>query len=280
MTGPASARVRVALPEPVGDKDLRIYSYGVREWMPPGLMHRPRGTDEYLLMAFNHPVVVEWDGGLIEAPADSVIVWRPHMPHRYGSTERIWCHTWLHVDGATLQGWLSRVGLPLDRPLAPVEPRLLERCVLGLHDELAALPKPDVAILGNHLNTCIRQLARAVHGAGAGKLPARLLAVRHHLETRYAERITLAVLADLADCSVQHFCAEFRKHLGAAPIDYLIRLRLAQAQLLLRDRNMGVAEVAKAVGYDDYHHFTKLFRKRYGTPPSQVRGASRGSRSL
>jgi AraC family transcriptional regulator of arabinose operon len=275
-TGPASARVRVALPEPVGDGQLRIYSYGVREWMAPGLIHRPRGTDEYLLMAFNHAAEVEVDGALAPAPADSVIVWRPHMPHRYGHAERIWCHTWLHVDGAALDGWLTAAGLPLDRPLAPVEPRLLERCVLAVHDELAALPQPDGAILGNHLHTCVRQLARVVHGVGAGRLPARLLAVRHHLETRYAERITLAGLAAIAGCSVQHFCAEFRRHLGAAPIDYLIRLRLAQARLLLRDRNAGVAEVARAVGYDDYHHFTKLFRRRYGVPPSTVRGASRG----
>lgn len=279
-TGPASARVRAALPEAVGDDQLRIYAYGVREWMPAGFIHRPRGSDEYLLMAFNHAVEVEVDGKLAAAAPDSLIVWRPHMPNRYGHAERLWCHTWLHVDGAAFQGWLASAGLPLDRPLAPVEPRLLERCVLALHDELTAGHRPDGAILANHLDTCVRQLARAVHGVGAGRLPPRLLAVRHHLETRYAERITLAGLAALAGCSVQHFCAEFRKHLGAAPIDYLIRLRLAQARLLLRDRNLGVAEVARAVGYDDYHHFTKLFRKRYGMPPSSVRGAPGAGRSL
>lgn len=280
ITGPASARVRVALPEPLGDARLWVHSYGVREWMPPGLIHRPLGTDDWLLMVFNHPVELEVDGRLVPAPAGSLVVWRPHMPHRYGHAERVWCHSWLHVDGASLHGWLAAAGMPLDQPLRGVDPRLLERCILALHEESTAMPAPDPVILGNHLHTWVRQTARAVHGAGAGRLPARLLAVRHHLETRYAERITLEALAGIAGCSVQHFCAEFRRHLGAPPIDYLIRLRLAQASLLLRERNLPVAAVARAVGYEDYHHFTKLFRRRYGVPPSQVRGASRGSRTL
>ena len=32
-----------------------------------------------------------------------------------------------------------------------------------------------------------------------------------------------------------------------------------------------IQEVAAEVGYDDVYHFSKLFKKRFGMPPSKIR---------
>jgi AraC-like DNA-binding protein len=269
VTGPASARVRVALPDPVGDDDLRIAGYGVREWMPAALLERPHGNEFGLLMAFNHPVEIGVEERPVAVDGNSFIAWQPWAPHHYGNTDIVWNHSWLMVEGAALSGWLADAGIAVDTPLAGVPPRLLERCVLGIHEELSHGPATDPHILRNHLHTCLRQVARAAQGEGGG--PPQVQAVRSLLETRYAEHLTLPLLARHVGWSVPHLCERFRRHFGASPVDYLIRLRLAQAHFLLRDRGLGVAEAARSVGYDDYHHFTKLFRRRYGFPPSAVR---------
>jgi iron complex transport system substrate-binding protein len=102
-------------------------------------------------------------------------------------------------------------------------------------------------------------------------VPPALLAVRRHLEAHLAEPAALADLARRAEMSPNHFCTAFRRHFGVAPIDFLIRLRLDQARVLLRNRNMSVQEVAAAVGYPDAHYFAKLCRRRLGCPPSALR---------
>lgn len=274
-TGPASARLRVALPEPIGDAALRIDSYGVREWMAPGVLDRPHGQEFALLMVFNHPVEIGVENRVVTAAAGTFIAWQPWAPHRYGHPTTVWNHSWINVEGAALAGFLADSGIPLDTPLPGVPPRVMERCVLALHEELGHGTAADPAIMRNHIHTLLRQIARSVQGAASGRVAAPLLAVRSHIETRYAEPITLRFLARLAGWSVAHLSERFRRAFGAAPIDYLIRVRLAQAHLLLRDRSLGVAATAQAVGYDDYHHFTKLFRKRYGYPPSTVRSGRR-----
>ena len=274
MASVRPARVRVALPEPVGDATLRIASYGAREWMPPGVLDRPHGQEFHLAMVFNHDVVIGVEDRLVEAPAGTFIIWQSWAPHRYGRADAPWNHSWFNLDGAAVGEWIADAGIPVDTPLPGVPPRIMERCVLALHEELQYGPTADQQILRNHLHTCFRQVARCLEG-GATALPAQVVAARAYLESRYAEPITLTRLAREVGWSVPHLSQRFRACFGVAPIDFLIRIRLAQARLLIRDRGLGVAEAAAAVGYGDYHHFTKLFRSRYGHPPSRSVGAAR-----
>ena len=55
---------------------------------------------------------------------------------------------------------------------------------------------------------------------------------------------------------------------------HLINIRLERAKKLLEEgKVLSIQEVAMMVGYDDAYHFSKLFKKRYGMPPSQSRMA-------
>jgi len=47
---------------------------------------------------------------------------------------------------------------------------------------------------------------------------------------------------------------------------------LEKAKELLENGFDGsIQEVAAKVGYDDVYHFSKLFKKRFGMPPSKIR---------
>ncbi len=48
---------------------------------------------------------------------------------------------------------------------------------------------------------------------------------------------------------------------------YLTKLRLAEAARLLSESNLGVAEIAYAVGYSNASYFTTVFKKEYGCTP-------------
>lgn len=53
----------------------------------------------------------------------------------------------------------------------------------------------------------------------------------------------------------------------------LQRVRMTSAAELLRDRDLPVAAVARAVGYRQPAQFSKAFRRHHGYPPSERRGA-------
>jgi AraC-like DNA-binding protein len=212
------------------------------------------------------------DGNGVPLPADSLVLWRPDAPHRYGHPTEPWRHSWLHLDGEHVRRAAATLGLPLEAVIPNVPTAWLDACILGIHDELTANARPDGDILAAHLDILLRRAARVA--AGDAQVPAGLLAVRTHIEARFAEPLRLAALARLAGCSIPHLCAGFREHFAVSPIDLAIRLRLAHARRLMSERGMTVAAAAEQVGYADYRHFTRLFRRQYGHPP---RASKRGA---
>lgn len=59
----------------------------------------------------------------------------------------------------------------------------------------------------------------------------------------------------------------FARYLNITPVRYMNDLRLARGRSLLAETDMKVTEVAVACGYASTSHFSKSFRKKYGTSP-------------
>lgn len=60
-------------------------------------------------------------------------------------------------------------------------------------------------------------------------------------------------------------------YLGCALSEYIRRQRLCYAQEMLRNTDLSVAEVASEVGFSDYNHFSRLFKKYNGCSAREYR---------
>jgi AraC-like DNA-binding protein len=256
---------------PIATREVEIHALGIREWMEPGIVNRPAGTRDHLIMHFHQEVVIGVAGGPREFPPDTLMAWGPRDGHFYGQSARRWCHSWMHCHGLAVARALEAAGVPLATPIVGVEPRILESCVAALHGEIRRHARPDEAIVCAQIEILARELARAARTGEGPAIPARWLELRAHLEACFDQAVSLGTLARRARCSVPHLCSEFKRWFGCSAIDFVIRLRMHRALLLLRNRNLPVAEVAAAVGYEDIHHFSKLFRRRHGASPRAMR---------
>lgn len=63
----------------------------------------------------------------------------------------------------------------------------------------------------------------------------------------------------------------FKKEVGVSVIDYLIGRRIEMAKKLLQETNMRVSDVAAQVGYSNFSHFSKIFKKKVGVNPNQFK---------
>lgn len=63
-------------------------------------------------------------------------------------------------------------------------------------------------------------------------------------------------------------CQQF---LGMGVGEYLKKLRMEQAQTLLRNTSLSMAQVAEQVGFSDYNYFCRVFKKETGLSTRQVR---------
>lgn len=94
----------------------------------------------------------------------------------------------------------------------------------------------------------------------------------NYLNENYAKKISLDLIANNLYLSPVYISKLFKEVIGEAPINYLIRIRLDMAkEMLIEKENTSIKEIASLVGYEDVYHFSKLFKKHYGTSPLNYR---------
>lgn len=96
-----------------------------------------------------------------------------------------------------------------------------------------------------------------------------------YVDDHFVGEITAAKLADLAGLSVPHFNRLFRKLLRLSPMEYVLSLRIQEAQRLLATTPATMSEIAAEIGFYDQSHFTKRFRKIAGMTPLAYRRSFR-----
>jgi AraC-like DNA-binding protein len=76
-------------------------------------------------------------------------------------------------------------------------------------------------------------------------------------------------LAAEAGMSPRHFTTLCIRMFGKAPARCLLQLKLRQAEEMLRYRGQRVKEVSAALGFANPFHFSRVFKRVHGRPPSQ-----------
>ena len=99
----------------------------------------------------------------------------------------------------------------------------------------------------------------------------RLNTVRQYIEEHYMENITNADLAELVHLSEDRFNHLFKECLGLSPLQYINDLRLNRAMDLLKKGRCSASEAAGMVGFEDYNYFGRIFRRKFGVTPTQVK---------
>ncbi len=95
--------------------------------------------------------------------------------------------------------------------------------------------------------------------------------VRRYIDERYAEELDLQAIAQRFKVSHFHLAHRFKATVGCSPIHYLIRRRVGEAQSLLINTDLSVADVAERVGYRHPSYFNTAFKRVVGVTPGVYR---------
>lgn len=91
------------------------------------------------------------------------------------------------------------------------------------------------------------------------------------IEQNYGNKISLSMYAGKYHYNTSYLSEQFKAYVGMTFIDYLVKTRFEKAKVLMRDSDMSMNEIAERVGYEDYSHFSKLFKKHEGYSPVEYR---------
>ncbi len=90
-----------------------------------------------------------------------------------------------------------------------------------------------------------------------------------HIRRHYAYPLSLAGAAKALGCSAVHLSRTFKRDLGIPFGEFLHRVRIDHAKMLLRTRNLNANQVCYEVGFSDPSHFNRIFQRLEAMTPAE-----------
>lgn len=237
---------------------------------------RPVGRKDYqLLYIASGKAHFYFDGKERIITEGNMILYRPNEPQRYlyyapDKTEVYWVHfTGCDVD--TILGYYEMPGSEnvFYTGTSPDYQWLYRQMIQELqlcranYEELLSL-------LLRHIFLMINRYLKEDRKMGSN-IVNEIERAAHYFNENYNTQLNIEEYAKSRHMSACWFIRSFRQIVKVTPMQYILSLRMANAQSLLESTEYNITEIAEAVGYENPLYFSRLFRKHVGVSPSEYR---------
>ncbi|HYW43616.1 MAG TPA: AraC family transcriptional regulator [Bryobacteraceae bacterium] len=268
----ASQRLMTLLPSDVGYFPEASFHY----------VDRPEGCPQLILI-----LCVQGEGWAqikdqtyAIRPGHMVVI-PPEQPHSYGAAaERPWSIHWCHVSGPAAADF---AGVLLEGNGSPVLEIADYSRLVELFEEIADELSRGYA--WNHLFPASAALVRLLgltysfrksfpdaSPDATDRIRQAIFFLDHHLD----RQVSVPELARIANLSVSHFCALFKRAAGFPPLEYFLHRKIQHACELLDTTNQPLKRIAHGLGFSDPLYFSRTFRKIQGMSPRKYRQTVKG----
>ncbi len=253
-----------------------IYRLSERPKMPT---YRPRGRVDfqiiYIAAGCGHFHFDAVDNETI-VPAGNIVIFRPKelQKYEYYGKDKTEVY-WIHFTGSDVKNILRKYGFPDNERIFPVGTSMeyerifkriiieLQRCQDNYEEMLTLLLRHLLIIFQRELTR--EQVLKNEY------LDHEMDTAVTYFNENYNRDINIEEYATSKGMSVSWFIRSFKKFTGSTPMQFIVALRVNNAQVLLETTNYSINEISKIVGYDNQLYFSRLFHKLKGFSPREYR---------
>ena len=268
--------------------DLSLYQYGW-EHCKPSHSYGPAARNHYLF----HYVISGTGTLMSDDSAGRTHTYQirsgqgfmifPKQVNTYIADEKLpWEYAWVEFDGLKAKESLEMAGLTMDSPIYHPGARDLS---LELKNEMLYIAKHSdqspFHLIG-HLYLMLDYLTRSSSKRLIQTGKIRDFYIKEaisFIEQNFQNDISVEDIAGFCNLNRSYFGKIFRDTLGKSPQEFLISYRMSKAAELLKLTELSVGDISSAVGYLNQLHFSRAFKKIYGTSPRQWRNENKTVKS-
>lgn len=169
----------------------------------------------------------------------------------------------------------------LGEVLVFLKKRIQDIClILGVPwtEESAAAFDVEHFICIEELHEALCQLlSRTLSGEDVPQLKPDGIAIRaaRYIGKHYYQPLDLSTIADHLHVNPTYLSHAFKSEMRIGMTQYITRIRIEQAQRLLRESDLKISRIAQDVGLPDSRYFNTVFKRHTGCTPTEYRETQR-----
>lgn len=94
---------------------------------------------------------------------------------------------------------------------------------------------------------------------------------KNYMDRMYSRDIRIQDVAGILHVHPNYLSTLFRREYDQSPREYLRKVRMNQAKLLLTTTEYSISDISSDVGYTNPFQFSKVFKSCYGISPTEYR---------
>lgn len=239
--------------------------------------YRPRGRLDYqLLYVASGKAHFYFHGQEEIVTAGNMVLYRPKEEQRYyyygiDHTEVYW----VHFTGNNVKNILRKYSIPDQAHIIHTGTSLdYKKIYLQMIQELKLCKPHYEEVLVHYLELLFVMISRLHKKTSRGKSVYRMEEMDKavsYFHANYNQSISIEEYAREHGMSVSWLIRNFKDYTNSTPAQYILSLRISNAQSLLETTSYNITEVADIVGYDNPLYFSRLFKKQCGVSPTEFR---------
>ena len=235
-----------------------------------------KGRRDYQILYVANGKTHFWFDGREEiVSADHMVLYKPDEIQKYvyylEDNPEVF---WIHFTGSDVKNILAYHGISLDEHVfycgvLPDYKALLRKiiqelqlCRYGYEDYIASL-----------FNDILLLVDRQQHEQkkATGNVQEQIERAAAYFNENYNTKISIDDYAESLHISTNWFIHNFKQYAGMSPAQYILSLRMVNAQSLLERTTYNIKEISEIVGYENPLYFSRVFKKEIGKSPAQYR---------
>jgi AraC-like DNA-binding protein len=166
------------------------------------------------------------------------------------------------------------IGAASEFCLVAIQAGLLDMVAYDIRDEMIA-GLEDLESLDDYyefVHKTAREYARRMSYVIKEKnYSPRLVRMMTYIKEHLGEKIELSAIAEHVNVSRTYASAVFRDELGITISEFILRERMSEAERMLRETDLSVADIGSRLGFCSQSYFTKRFTESKGETPLEYR---------
>lgn len=102
-------------------------------------------------------------------------------------------------------------------------------------------------------------------------MDSRIKKITSYIEEHYSSDIAIGDLAETVNLHPVYFGKLFKEFTGSTCKEYINRIRINNAEMMLSSGDFTVSEAAERCGFQDISYFSNMFKLLKGYPPSTIK---------